>query len=450
MTPVAQAVRSGLARLWLPGWLFLVVAVYPIPHTIALRNLLLLGGVVVLLLGLRRRPQPFGGLGEARGIGLALAVLTAWLVVQSAVLGLEPRESLLDFKGDWLVALIVAFIGMLAALAVRRDTDRARRVPLLVAAATAGWLIHVLWFLGFQAWHGLRDGALLLGQTPFAQKDYHSVIANFALAVLLAEAVARAALGRRCLPWPTPWLAAALLATGLATAMLLARNGVAVAVALLAAAAAAYFAAGVRSPRALAGLTAAALLAAGLVAWSVQSDARWRGFIGSVRVATDIDAHRFWLDPAHNAPPSLPGGQPVEESAYLRMAWATAALREIGRHPLGVGYGHPAFGRAVNDHYGLKTGIQSSHSGLLDFTVANGVPGIVLWLALAALLMRLGWRSFRAGRAEGLMLFLFAFGYLVRCALDGHLSGWPLETYALAAGLLTALAARAPTAESMR
>lgn len=259
---------TWLARLWLPGWLLLVVAIYPVPHTIALRNLLLATGVVVLLLGLPRRPQPLGGLKEARGIGLALAVLTAWLVVQSAAFGLEPGESLSDLRGDWLVALVVAFIGLLAALAAWRDAEPARSAAWLVAAATAGWLIHVLWFLGFQAWHGLRDGALPLGQTPFAQKDYHSVIANFALAVLLAEAVSRAALGRRWLPWPTSWLAAALLATGLATAMLLARNGVAVAVALLVAAATAYFLAGVRSSRALAGLVAAALLAAGLVSAS--------------------------------------------------------------------------------------------------------------------------------------------------------------------------------------
>ena len=112
-------------------------------------------------------------------------------------------------------------------------------------------------------------------------------------------------------------------------------------------------------------------------------------------------------------------------------------MEQIVEHPWGVGFGHKAFGWAVNEAYGIDSGHESSHSGILDFTLANGIPGIVLWLAFSAVLMNFGFQSFRrTGSPAGLMLALTVFGYFIRCILDGHLSGWRFEMYALAVGVL--------------
>jgi O-antigen ligase len=121
----------------------------------------------------------------------------------------------------------------------------------------------------------------------------------------------------------------------------------------------------------------------------------------------------------------------------MRLAWGKVAIEQIERYPLGLGYGHKAFGWAINRSYNLQTGHESSHSGLLDFTLANGIPGLILWLALSAALTHSGWLAFRrTNSATGLLLAFTVIAYLVRCLFDGHLSGFRLEMYALLVGVL--------------
>ncbi|MEI7614214.1 MAG: hypothetical protein WCK63_15040, partial [Betaproteobacteria bacterium] len=103
-------------------------------------------------------------------------------------------------------------------------------------------------------------------------------------------------------------------------------------------------------------------------------------------------------------------------------------------------YGHKAFGWAINRSYQVQTGHESSHSGLLDFTLANGIPGLILWLALSLALIVAGWRAFRNQHSPaGLALVFSVSAYLVRCLLDGHLSGFRLAMYAFLVGLLVML-----------
>ncbi len=424
-------------------WLAFVTFIYPIPHTIALRNLMLLIGCITLLIRLKPKPH-FPSVPTARAALVILGLLSLWMVVGTLCFGLDAQLSMSLFRGDWVVVLIVMSLGLLAGATIQESNDPAAAASTLVAAIVVTGLIHVVWLLGYQLWIALH-GHIPWGHTPFAEKDFHSVIVNFLFALLLAEAVLRKVWQRHFLPFGNRYLFSAIIITSLAVATLLARNTVIVTAVLVTAACIAYAVRTqlLRKPRsAWSGLALVATLTLGLVTWSVGNDNRWSTFLAAATLGTQIDTHRYWLEGDPQLLPHTENGAPVDESAYLRAAWATAALREIARHPLGVGYGHKAFGIAINDHYGLHTTHESSHSGLLDFTLANGVPGLALWLALAGVLMVLGWRAFRTGNPVGLMLFLFVLGYLVRCALDGHLSGWRLESYALTTGLLTALTLR--------
>lgn len=137
-----------------------------------------------------------------------------------------------------------------------------------------------------------------------------------------------------------------------------------------------------------------------------------------------------------NQLPSTPSGKPLEESAYARADWARQAVEAIARKPLGIDYGHDAFGRAVEMRYGHK-GMGSSHSGWLDFALANGIPGLALLLALGIAVVADGWHRFR-DRGDGYapMLTITVFGHLLRCLLDGHLSGWRFALFALTLGIV--------------
>jgi O-antigen ligase len=88
--------------------------------------------------------------------------------------------------------------------------------------------------------------------------------------------------------------------------------------------------------------------------------------------------------------------------------------------------------------YGL-TGFGSSHSGWLDFALGTGLTGLALLLIAAGTAIRDGWKQFREGQdAEALVFAFFVGGYLLRCLLDGHLSGWRLALFAFACGVLIA------------
>ena len=84
-------------------------------------------------------------------------------------------------------------------------------------------------------------------------------------------------------------------------------------------------------------------------------------------------------------------------------------------------------------------GMVSRPSGWLDFTLGAGLPGLGLLLLTAGLAIRGGWRQFRQHEdAAGLMLSLLVGGYLLRCLLDGHRSGWRLGLFAFICGVLVA------------
>ncbi len=136
--------------------------------------------------------------------------------------------------------------------------------------------------------------------------------------------------------------------------------------------------------------------------------------------------------------PRTPSGADIDDSAYLRAAWAHQAMLAIGEHPLGIGFGRDAFGRAVAKKYGFR-GMVSSHSGWLDFALSAGLPGLALLLITAGLAIRGGWRQFRdQDDGAGLMFSFLTGGYLLRCLLDGHLSGWRLGLFAFLCGTLVA------------
>jgi O-antigen ligase len=146
----------------------------------------------------------------------------------------------------------------------------------------------------------------------------------------------------------------------------------------------------------------------------------------------------YWLTNDAATRPVTPSGAELEESAYLRTAWAHQALQAIGEHPLGLGFGRDGFGRAIAEKYN-SPGMVSSHSGWLDFALGTGLPGLALLLITAGLAIRGGWRQFREhDDAAGLMFSFLTGGYLLRCLLDGHLSGWRLGLFAFIIGVLLA------------
>jgi hypothetical protein len=80
----------------------------------------------------------------------------------------------------------------------------------------------------------------------------------------------------------------------------------------------------------------------------------------------------------------------------------------------------------------------SSHSGLLDFTLANGLPALALWIFLSVMIVKGSLDLARSGNMSAFFLISIWSTFFIRTLLDGHFSGWRLKLFAIIVGCLTA------------
>jgi hypothetical protein len=293
----------------------------------------------------------------------------------------------------------------------------------------------MLWLLAWQFSVWLVSPAWPFKATPFAAYDYQGTLNSFFLALLAADRLAWALrkgspLGLRP---PMAWIM--VIVSLLSDLALGSRNSTAVTVFLLFAATLTLLRSQIQHWR-MAFIAIGTIILVGTS--SLINDPRWQGAIESALLGWNSPPLFFKA----TADPSLltfPSGKPVEQSAFARAALASLAIDGVKQHPMGLGIGHDAFGRLVPPQYGHPTMGGSSHSGWLDFALGTGLPGLGLLLLTAGFAIRGGWRQFKEfNDGAGLLLSFFVGGYLLRCLLDGHLSGWRLGLFAFVVGILIA------------
>lgn len=409
--------------------------VSPIPHTAALRSLLLvaLAGLFMAIRPAQGGPswRHLAGRSEFR----LLAALTLYMLMQSLLWAEDRGSSLGSFAAEWCATLLVAWIGYGVARATTLRTEFSFVGGSLPTWAALALAMHAFWMLGYQSFYWVGASRYPFGQVPYGNYSTLSTPVNMAFALLLADIAVRWLVGRKLFPWSERIAWALLAAVTAAVIAVKARNGIVTSCALL------VLTAGLgllrqRSRRAI-GITAVAVaLGAVLAVGSIGSDGRWGILVESAVVATDTEKHRAWMDDDRHPLPAFDASKErADHSAYMRVAWAKVAMEGIIDHPFGYGYGLGGFGRYVEEKYG-RTGFVSSHSGLLDFALANGVPGLLLLLAFAGALARRGLMAWASGNPWGLALLLTLANYLIRIALDGHFGSFRLKMVALLLGIL--------------
>lgn len=401
--------------------------VYPIPGTIALRNALLLLGALLLLA--RHRATFPGGVGWLRPAAIAWCMMAVWIVAQALVFADSAVGALGQWRSNWLNPVLT---GLIAAWAAARLGG-----PAPLRTATLALAAHAAWLLGWHLYIWLDGGIWPFKATPFASYDYHSTLIGFLFALIVADRIVwlRQRLSPLDVGGSRGWLL--LLLSLAADVALQARNGTLVDLAVVAAGALAIIGGqGLRRRHAVVGLLAVLLLGAA----TFQFDSRWRGLREAAQIGWTSQSI-YWLKDVPENLPATPSGAALEESAYFRVAWARRAIDFVAERPMGNGFGHEAFGRAVASHYGVA-GYGSSHSSLLDYAVGIGLPGAALLVVLAMAILIPAWRAFaRDGDGPALLIAFLSGSYFLRCILDGHLSGWRFGLFAFLLGLLVAAAA---------
>lgn len=399
------------------GLVGLLFFTWPIPHTIAARNLLMLLSLALLgYLAYKARPDWPHFVSRLRMPLLLCAAFTAWLVIGAVFASTETAWALGEIKGQWGKALLALAIGLLAA---QLPGTAKNALFLLIFSALA---IHVLYvdYAGLKGWW--ETGALakrLPGLTEGPDKS--NLLTNIFITLLLAEACYRAACRRRLLPFGGPVLIAFAAAAALSSYIEAVRNGMITLVILILAAAAI----GIHANRGktrlrmlLMGVLAIVVVIGAFARAYVQSDERWKGFAETLPIALDTETHKTWLDESKYPLPSLPEGRTLDASAYLRIAFLKEGALLVRDYPFGVGYGRNAFAHGLRLKYG-EEGVGHSHSGLLDLAIGAGIPGALLWLGLMASLAGIAYRQLAMQpNYFALLLVLLLIDFNVRMLLD--------------------------------
>jgi hypothetical protein len=118
----------------------------------------------------------------------------------------------------------------------------------------------------------------------------------------------------------------------------------------------------------------------------IQRDSGWKQLIEDINVGYQIDKYPHWQNHDLHGFPKTASGKVVTYNTYQRVAWATAGVKSIQQHPYGVGVLLLPLGLAAKELYPGVTPL-STHSGWVDLTLAFGLPFIsLMWLANGSLL----------------------------------------------------------------
>ena len=117
----------------------------------------------------------------------------------------------------------------------------------------------------------------------------------------------------------------------------------------------------------------------------LQTDSSIAHFTSDVKLGFDIEGQQWWKNKIDFPKPINELGEVVNESVYERTAAALVGLRLIMENPMGYGLVHHSYGalRLKKWPESLKPDGRTkgaTHSGLIDFTLGMGLPGILMVL----------------------------------------------------------------------
>ena len=444
LTPERRDDATHMYRFMIIGILLVGIFIFvlPIPHTISIRDLLLLCLLVMFgYLTYRARPAS-GWLRELRLPLWLYLILTLWLVVVALAISQQTAWSLGEIRGQWLKPALAWIAGMLVALSMPLE-KRTARVALM--AIFLALLVHIL-YLDFAALatfvHSEQLPRRLNGLTE--GPDHLNYLANILFAFLLAEILYRLNRQSGYLPLGRGLVVLVATLTLFSTYVTQMRNGAIPLVFMGMAFIVLYYRQNrsrLRKP-VLAGVSAVVVGSMVIFAYiSTASDSRWRNLWETIPIALDTQTHKAWLDWEKYPRPVLSNGEPVNQSNYIRIAWLKEGSLLVLEHPLGVGYGRDAFEVGLRQKYGEGRG--HSHSGILDLAIGTGIPGVLLWLGFLGSLFYAGYRRFAtSGNYHSLLLMFLIADFGSRMVVDSIIRDHMLQQFLFLVGLASVMMCR--------
>ena len=125
-----------------------------------------------------------------------------------------------------------------------------------------------------------------------------------------------------------------------------------------------------------------AILASIFTYHQIQRNTGWLTLVEDAKIAVQVDKYPQWQrSNIGGEVPQTESGRVVVGNTYERVAWAVVGVRLIGQHPLGTGVLYTPFNKLLQIDYPGATPY-ATHSGWIDLTLSFGIPALLLMLGI--------------------------------------------------------------------
>jgi hypothetical protein len=121
----------------------------------------------------------------------------------------------------------------------------------------------------------------------------------------------------------------------------------------------------------------------GFLSFYSKHDSKLNNIVSDALLGAQIDIYPNWHNDKNTAwVPVASDGHQVNQSTYYRVANMLNGIRFIKENPIGLGFTWLPYGYLMKEKYPLSLA-DHTHSGWVDFTLGQGLPGLfLLWTAL--------------------------------------------------------------------
>ena len=384
----------------------LLLGIWAVKETIALRNILLVGGTLISIYYIAQEFK-HGDLKEQcdfwRVLPIFLLGLTfVWVLVHYLFFSIDSSRQLDELKSTWLRAFMATIVGLATGLALRKYPNR----------------LNLLWLGVFIAFIVLFYQYIprALAQQKLLVPDYDHYLFHLKINTVLMGTILLAGIDGalfdhlRAIQYRWRyfrivfllfWFVGTVMALWSFVYIVDARNGIGLSTILYGfwfICATVILIQGQIKQKNLKGWLLFLFAAAGLLlilyfaSLQTKVNAGWSSLISDAKIAVQIDRYPNWQNPAQLGYPKREDGQTVTANTYERVAWATAGSRAVLQYPTGVGILSYPFAIHPNRPATMQSGPGipgiATHSGWVELGLAFGLP--MLSLVFAGLLISFG------------------------------------------------------------
>lgn len=354
----------------------LLLSVWPVPHTIAVRNILLGLGFLIALSVIWNKRHLFTLKKTLPTVFILFFFV--WLIFHYFFLFMDQSAQLKELQSTWLRAFMGGLIAF--SLAILLPKNSIWRVCVYL-----GVLVPVIIYL-----YGYSQVVFLSKQMihlDFTGLVGHKIVLGYVGILFIAIALGIFSFWSRGNQKITAiqMLGGFLLLFGISAALVSfifvnTRNGIGAFVILMSFWVIVFLYQSIKFKKYL--LTAIFLIILTPLTYvaiqkHISLNSQWSTLWADIKVGYQIDKFDNWQSHAKGFPKNELGVL-VIGSNYERTAWATAGLRYLSQNPMGAGLLADSFRKMAATNGIESHSLRFTHSGWIDLTLAVGIPGILL------------------------------------------------------------------------